>query len=144
LLPISDYQPLFTLIGTSYGGNGTSDFAVPDLRSRVPVGSAAGYTLGQSGGQESVTLVAANMPAHNHALQTAAAGLTNGPAAQWPGVTSGGGVTATLYGTGTAQPVSFSPAAIAANPGGQPHGNIQPYQAISFIISLFGIYPSPS
>jgi len=144
LLPISEYVALYQLIGTTYGGDGAANFALPDLRSRVPVGSAAGYTLAQSGGAETVTLLAANMPAHNHALQTASAGAANGPSAQWPGVTSGSGLTATLYGSGTAQPVSFAPAAIAANPGGQPHANIQPYQAISYIISLFGIYPSQS
>jgi len=143
-LSISEYQVLYTLIGTTYGGDGSSTFALPDLRSRVPVGTGAGYTLAQADGQESVTLLAANMPAHNHPLQTASAGTASGPAANWPGVTSGAGITATLYGSGTAAPVSFAPAAITANPGGQAHANIQPYQAISFIISLFGIFPSQS
>jgi microcystin-dependent protein len=147
LLSISDYQVLYALIGTTYGGNGTSNFALPDLRSRVPVGTNSGYSLGQPGGVENVTLLASNMPPHNHALQTAAAGSNTGPAAQWPGVAtapSGITISPTLYGTGTAQPVSFSPSAITANPGGQPHANVQPYQAITFIISLFGIYPSPA
>jgi microcystin-dependent protein len=147
LLSISDYQVLYALIGTTYGGNGTSNFALPDLRSRVPVGTASGYGLGEPGGVETVTLLASNMPPHNHALQTAATGTSPSPAAQWPSVaTAPGGVniSPTLYGTGTAQPVSFSPPAITANPGGQPHANVQPYQAIAFIISLFGIYPSPA
>lgn len=142
LQAINDNTALFSLIGTTYGGDGQSTFALPDLRGRVPIhqGQGAGLssrTLGETGGSESVTLTLAQMPVHSHSLNasTAAASAAAGP----------GGVLATpttqIYGTGT--PTTPMDAAEVTPVGAnQPHQNMAPYQAVNFIIALFGIFPS--
>lgn len=146
LLPISENDALFTLIGTTYGGDGESTFALPDLQSRVPMhmGTGAGgitYTLGESGGVENVTLTTNQIPLHSHPL------LANTSLATLPDP-----VNSVLAQSRTASIdlyVEDSPNGAMANVispigGSQPHTNIQPYLAISFIISLFGVFPPPS
>lgn len=142
LLAISQYDALFALIGTTYGGDGTSTFALPDLRGRVPIhqGSGPGLTprtIGQSFGAESVSLTAGQMAVHNHLQQasTNAVSAGSGPTAA-PG-------TATLtafYGSGS--PVNMAATAVDTAGSGQPHNNVAPFQAISFIIALEGVFPA--
>ncbi len=140
-LQISEYQALFQLIGTLYGGDGVSTFALPDLRGRLPVHVGPGFALGQVGGTETVTLTAAQMPAHSHPFLCS----TNPGASRNPG----GNVPATVVaGSAYAQnppTTALASASIgSAAGGGQPHDNMQPYLCVTFIISLFGIFPSQS
>ena len=141
LLPISENETLFQLIGTTYGGDGQAIFALPDLRGRIPIHQGAGLTLAESGGTESVTLTQNQIPAHSHALVASAnaAQLSAGPNGS---VLADAG--ATLLYAGAAPSVSMNPSAIGATGGSQPHENMAPYLCVSFIISLFGIFPSPS
>ena len=139
LLPISENDTLFTLLGTTYGGDGQSTFALPDLRGRVPLhaGSEGGttYTLGQSGGVESVTLTSLQVPAHNHGLPVSSATASSRAAV---GGVPAGAPGEPLWATGGA-----SEAMSTTTPAGgsQPHDNMQPYLGIHFIISLFGVFP---
>jgi microcystin-dependent protein len=141
LLPISEYETLFNLIGTTYGGDGTSTFALPDLRGRLPLHVGPGYTLAQTGGTETVTLTAAQFPAHSHPFL----GSTNPGAQRNPT----GNVPATIV-AGSAYVQDPPTAALAAQSiqgftgGGQPHDNLQPYLCVTFIISLFGVFPTQS
>ena len=150
LLPIVQNTALFSLLGTTYGGNGTTTFALPDMRGRVPIhsGSSAGpgltsYTLGQSGGTESVTLTTANLPAHTHTHQQ--------PAVAAVGNTAAPGATARLAATTARGILNYSTAAAdttlassSTGPTGSstPVPNLQPYLTVNFCISLSGIYPS--
>ena len=144
ILPIAQHDTLFNLIGTTYGGDGQSTFALPDLRSRVPVHTGNGGTIGQSAGTEGVTLAAAQVAAHSHGLQGATANNATSPANAFPAALAGE-LAPTLYGTGGGSLTSLAPQSIAPSSGGsQPHGNVQPYLALTFIISLFGLYPSPN
>jgi microcystin-dependent protein len=143
LQSIADNTALFQLIGTTYGGDGQSTFALPDLRSRVPVHMGTGpglstYVLGQKSGTESVTLTLNQLPNHTHALNaTTAAATTPTPSGS---VVLGDNAGMKLY---TSKAPSAATGMVAATAGGsQPHNNIMPYQAITFIISLFGIFPS--
>jgi microcystin-dependent protein len=140
LLPISEYETLFNLIGTTYGGDGQSTFALPDLRGRVPLHFGNGFTLAETGGVEDVTLTVSQIPAHSHALLG-----TNNQASSFAPLNQVGGVTqlATTTPYGTDNPsVTLSPQAVSAIGGSQPHNNFQPYLCVDFIISLFGIFPS--
>ena len=143
LLPISENETLFQLIGTTYGGDGQSIFALPDLRGRLPVHFGAGpglqnYILAEMGGVEEVTLTVQQIPAHNH---PAGCLNTDGNSASQNGGLPAGNTTANAYG---AMPPStaMNVAAVAPVGGSQPHTNFQPYLCIDFIISLFGIFPS--
>ena len=140
LLPISEYETLFNLIGTTYGGDGQSTFALPDLRGRIPIHQGNGFTLAETGGAEEITLTAQQIPAHNHALLgTANVATTNAPANN----TFAGGTGATIFPYGTDQPLTtLNPSTISSVGGSQPHTNFQPYLCVDFIISLFGIFPS--
>ncbi|GAA3653789.1 tail fiber protein [Nocardioides ginsengisoli] len=137
LLPINQNQALFSLLGTTYGGNGQTNFALPDLRGRVPIHFGNGYTLGQTGGAESVTINASTMPAHTHQVKvsTAATGGTVAPANNYLGGANNAyrssGATTTLL-----------PETVGPVGGSQPHENRQPYLTISFCIALQGIFPS--
>lgn len=144
LLPIAEYDALFALIGTTYGGDGQTTFALPDLRGRLPVHTGQGnglsnYVLGQSGGSETVTLTAQQLPAHTHAAQAqSAAGNQSAP---------GGGVWASSgqnQFSASAPNTGMSAAAIGPAGGSLPHDNMMPYQVVSFIIALYGIFPSRS
>jgi microcystin-dependent protein len=140
LLPISENETLFNLIGTTYGGDGQSTFALPDLQSRVPIHFGNGFILAQTGGAEEITLTINQIPVHTHALLGSSniAGQTV-PTGQVAGKNSG----ASNAPYGTDQPQStLLPQAVGPTGGSQPHTNIQPYLTINFIISLFGIFPS--
>lgn len=140
-LPISENEALFQLIGTQYGGDGENTFILPDLRGRVPlhVGTGAGttYNLAEQGGVESVTLTSSQIPAHSHALVVS--GDTGGDSDPTNKVV-GANPTVQIFRPGIAnQP--FHPSAVTPVGGSQPHDNMQPYIAIHYIISLFGIFP---
>jgi microcystin-dependent protein len=150
LLPIDQNTALFQLIGTTYGGDGQTNFALPNLQGRAPVHVGSGFSLGQMGGVETVTLATAQLPSHSHAVRTAAA--TQGGAVAIPTSTTvladegfnptpGTKPFTYLPYDGTNQ-TSLAPNSIAQTGGGQPHDNMQPFLAINFIISLFGIFPS--
>lgn len=145
ILAISDYDVLFQLIGTTYGGNGQTTFGLPNLQSRVPVHQGTGpglsnYVIGQVGGVETVTLTNAQMPSHTHAMVVSTGvGSYDSGTGRALGVPSSG--MAMWRGSGTTN-VQLSGTAVNAAGGSQPHDNIQPYLAIRFIISLFGVFPS--
>jgi microcystin-dependent protein len=141
LMPISENDTLFTLIGTTYGGDGQETFGLPDLRGRVPIhnGTLAGttYTIGESGGVESVTLTTQQLPTHTHPLL----GSADPASARTVGNAVFGRTPAEAYAS------LFTPQALAAQSvsgigGSQPHENMQPFLCINYIISLFGVFPS--
>jgi microcystin-dependent protein len=142
LLPISENETLFQLIGTTYGGDGQSTFALPDLRGRIPVHQGNGFILAETGGAEEITLTVPQIPAHSHALlATASPASSTDPGNQILAATQ----LATITPYGTDNPtVPLSPTAVGSVGGSQPHANFQPYLCIDFIISLFGIFPSPT
>lgn len=140
LLPISENETLFQLIGTTYGGDGESTFALPDLRGRIPIHQGNGFILAETGGAEEITLTVNQIPAHTHPL------LASGD----PGnqVNVQGALTSNSQGAvpyiEDPPSVNMAPQAIGPVGGSQPHTNFQPYLCINFIISLFGIFPSPT
>ncbi len=143
IVAIAENDVLFTLIGTTYGGDGQSTFALPDLRGRVPLhqgngASLSSRTIGQTGGTEQVQLSNGQMPAHTHTL------LASSAPAQAAAAPSGSLLAATavnVYGTGTPT-TPMAPVAIAPSGGAQPHDNMAPFLVMNYIISLFGIFPS--
>lgn len=137
-LPISEYETLFNLIGTTYGGDGQSTFALPDLRGRVPIHMGNGFTLAETGGVETVALTAQQIPAHSHPfLASNSLATDSSPQGHIPAQTRA----VDLYTSGTpTTPLSAN--AIGSTGGSQPHTNFQPYLCVDFIISLFGIFPS--
>jgi microcystin-dependent protein len=140
LLPISENETLFQLIGTTYGGDGQSTFALPDLRGRIPIHQGNGFILAETGGAEEITLTVNQIPAHSHPFlaSTGPRGIN----------TPGGNVTAESAAVKIyfADPPTAAMNASAVTPvgGSQPHTNFQPYLCVNFIISLFGIFPSPT
>jgi microcystin-dependent protein len=139
LLPISENETLFQLIGTTYGGDGQSTFGLPDLRGRIPIHQGGGFILAETGGAEEITLTVNQISAHSHAfLASTNPGATTNPS---PNVLAA--PPANLY-IQDVTSVNMGPQAIAAVGGSQPHSNFQPYLCINFIISLFGIFPSPT
>jgi microcystin-dependent protein len=143
LLPISENDVLFQVIGTTYGGDGESTFALPDLRGRLPIhrGQSAGTslrTLGEAGGVEYVTLNVQQMPVHNHTMVAS----NDIPALATPQGNVTGQAAAKLYRAGNPT-VQMDPQSLAPAGGSQPHENLQPFLCVSFIISLFGLFPSP-
>ena len=140
-LPIAEFEALFQLIGTTYGGDGQETFALPDLQGRIPVHQGNGTVLGQQNGVEEVTLTVSQIPAHTHPLLAAQAiGNANSPAGNVL-AESPGGVKPYIEGSPS---VPMAAAAIGPEGGSQPHTNLQPYLCINFIISLYGIFPPPS
>ena len=140
LVAISDYDTLFNLIGTTYGGDGQETFGLPNLASRIPVHQGNGYPLGALGGAESVVLTGSQLPVHTHpatASNLPTGSATNPAGNVWAGWSKAG------Y-SNAAPGVAMSGAALAPSGGSQPHDNMSPYLAINFIISMFGIYPSPA
>ncbi len=138
LLPISENETLFNLIGTTYGGDGQTTFALPDLRSRVPLHQGNGFILAETGGAEEITLTVQQIPAHSHPLlATTNPGATTNPN---PNLTSNSPNVQVYIEDVTG--VNMSAQAISPVGGSQPHTNLQPYLTINFIISLFGIFPS--
>jgi len=139
LLPISENETLFQLIGTTYGGDGESTFALPDLRGRIPVHRGNGVVLAETGGVESVTLTINQIAAHPHAmLASSAPGTGPNPGAS----VLAASVTDRVF--SSAATTSLAPQSIGAVGGSQPHENFQPYLCVDYIISLFGIFPSPT
>ena len=144
LIPISENETLFNLIGTTYGGDGQTTFALPNLQGRTMIHQGQGSGLsnrvqGETGGVESVTLISLQMPSHNHGVAAHAGtekaasptGRIAGPTASSAYVSSPAGAT-------------LAPTAVVANGGSQPHNNLQPYLAVRCCIAQFGIFPSPS
>ena len=150
LLSIQQNTALFSLLGTTYGGNGVNTFGLPNLQGRVPLHRGNGFTLGQVGGEIGHTLLASEMPAHTHTLQASTADATTGapagaalaqPAANVGPVYAAG---ATPQATQALVTAAMAPQAVANAGGNQPHTNMQPYLVLNFIIALVGIYPSRS
>jgi microcystin-dependent protein len=138
LVPISENDTLFNLIGTTYGGDGQSTFALPNLQSRVPVHVGSGFVLGQAAGSENVTLTTSQIPIHSHTAFV----TTNANTAALPGgnfLAQG----ADIYELNTPGNAAMSPALTPAG-GSQPHSNLQPFLCVNFIISLYGVFPSQS
>jgi microcystin-dependent protein len=141
-LPISENETLFQLIGTTYGGDGESTFVLPDLRGRIPIHQGNGFILAETGGAEEITLTVQQIPAHSHPfLATNANGSGSSPAgavlarnASVDGYTSDTSVGLT----------ALAPSMVNSVGGSQPHTNFQPYLCVDFIISLYGIFPSPT
>jgi microcystin-dependent protein len=140
LLPINQNQALFSLLGTTFGGDGRVNFALPDLRGRTPIHVGSGHTLGERGGEQAHTLSIAELPEHTHVLNGTTANGTNTPSAS------------TVLARSNPQPVYASPANLVAmapttvtNTGGsQAHLNMQPFLTLNFCIALQGIFPSPN
>lgn len=137
LLPISEFETLFNLIGTTYGGDGQSTFALPDLRGRIPLHFGNGFILSETGGVETVTLTVSQIPAHSHPVLANSGGQTGSITA---GALLASG--ANLYVGPTATTATLGPQSVSSTGGSQPHNNFQPYLCVDFIISLFGIFPS--
>jgi len=140
LLPISEYETLFNLIGTTYGGDGQSTFALPDLRGRVPMHMGNGFTLAETGGFETVTLTISQIPAHSHPF-LASADVANSPNVSNNVIGRSPQIKAFINGTPS---VAMATQFLSSVGGSQPHDNLQPYLCVDFIISLFGIFPSPT
>ena len=142
LLPISENETLFQLIGTTYGGDGESTFALPDLRGRLPLHQGNGFILAETGGAEEITLTVNQIPAHSHALLGSTANASSTTPAGNVGARN---TVAAVFQYGNDNPAQpISPLAVGPVGGSQPHTNFQPYLCINFIISLFGIFPSPT
>jgi microcystin-dependent protein len=145
LLPISQNSALFSLLGTQYGGDGRTTFALPDLRGRVPIGPGQGaglsnYQVGQKTGFEETTLTAANLPSHTHTLNASSSpGTSSSPNGNLPAVNRDG-----ILHYGSSADVTMSSASVANTGGGQPINNVQPVLGIHYCIALQGIYPSRS
>jgi microcystin-dependent protein len=137
LLPISEFETLFNLIGTTYGGDGQSTFELPDLRGRLPIHFGNGFTLAETGGAEEITLTVSQIPAHSHPF-LGSSSVANNPNPL--GNVVGESSAISMY--SNQNPTAPMAAAIGPTGGSQPHTNFQPYLCISFIISLFGIFPS--
>src|SRR5260370_35617572 len=152
LLPISEYETLFQLIGTTYGGDGQSTFGLPNLQGRVPVhmgqgGGLSDYAIGQAGGVESVTLSTQQIPSHTHAAMVSSSPATSGS----PGsnilaneAIGLGQANCFSYGAFGGTQSALATATIGSTGGSQPHENRQPLPGLNFIISLFGVFPSQS
>ena len=140
LLSINQYQPLFSLLGTLYGGNGVTTFALPDLRGRVPIHEGLGWTMGQVAGTPSVTLTPAQMPAHTHPAQGSsnASGASTDPTAALLAPVNGG------YRPASGPLTSLEATTVTSVGGGQPHENMQPYLTLSFCMAIEGTYPFPT
>lgn len=149
LLSIAENEPLFSLIGTTYGGDGMNTFAVPDLRGRLPIHKGTGtglgtYALGEMAGTEAVTLTSAQMPAHSHTVMVTSAVATTGTpgGSVQPGALNGD----SMYASDAAGASALQTAnvMIGSNGGNQPHSNTMPTLTVRFCIALFGIWPSRS
>ena len=142
LLPINQNQALFSLLGTTFGGDGRVNFALPDLRGRTPIHVGSGHTLGERGGEQAHTLSIAELPQHSHVLSanSDSNGATNTPSSALVPSSSQG---ASIYGA-AGNLVAMAPAAVSNVGGSQAHLNMQPFLTLSFCIALQGIFPSPN
>ena len=145
LLPIAQNQALFSLLGTQYGGNGITNFALPDLRSRTPVGYASSVQIGQSSGAENVTLLSTNLPSHTHSVNASTtAGDNRNPSTRVFATSTNTSPNApvNMYAPSTGALVPLNAQTVSPTGGNQPHPNLQPYSVINFCIALSGIFPS--
>ena len=141
ILPINQNQSLYSLLGTTYGGDGRTTFALPDLRSRTPIHEGAGYQLGQKGGAETVTLTAAEIPEHSHSVKAVAtAGNSRTPNMSLFGSEIAPDKAYRPYEVGTITQMRSGTVTNAG--GGQAHNNMQPYLTLNFCIALQGLFPS--
>jgi microcystin-dependent protein len=150
LLPISQYAALFSLLGTQYGGNGTTNFALPDLQGRVPVGQGqltggSDYVMGETGGAETVSVTTASLPLHSHSLNaTSVHGLNNEPASQLLATPFSGtphlNNKGLIYNSAAAD-TALAPTSIGPSGGSLPHNNIQPSLVLRYCIAMQGIFP---
>jgi microcystin-dependent protein len=137
MLPLNQNQALFALLGTTYGGNGQTNFALPNLRGRVPIHMGNGHTLGESAGSTSVTVNIQQLPQHMHVLQASTSGANTTP-------DPSGAFLAPVnnaYGPATSL-TTLDASSVTSVGGSQPHNNMMPYLALNFIIALQGIFPS--
>lgn len=149
LLSISQNAALFSILGTTYGGNGTTTFALPNLQGRLPMhfGNGPGLTprvLGEEGGEESVTLLTSQMPAHTHMLAASTAPVPDAPSPEnnFNGITTDPNSGSSYNTYNTTKNAAMNPAAISITGGSLPHDNMPPFQCVNFIIALTGIFPS--
>jgi len=145
LLPISRYTALFSLLGTAFGGNGTTTFALPNLQGSVPLGQGDGpglspYVIGEAGGTTTVTLTASQVPSHSHTYNCGAGskGESNSPANTVNADEKS--TSAPIY--ATSANVTMAPTMIQPAPASQAHQNMQPYVAVNFIIAMVGVFPA--
>jgi microcystin-dependent protein len=136
-----------SLLGTQFGGNGTSTFGLPNLQGSIPNGMGTGpglspYIMGQTGGAQTVTLLQSQLPAHSHTAQAATTGGVNSPTGAAWGESKIGKTPLNVYAASGANNVAMSPSALSSVGGSQPHNNMPPYLVLNFIIALQGIFPS--
>lgn len=137
-LPISQNQALFSLLGTTYGGNGTTTFQLPNLQASMPVHWGNGFNLGQAGGEANHTLLLSEIPAHPHVAQGVSTNASS------PSATGEAWASSSQNPYGGSPNTTMSPNALSAAGGSQPHNNMPPYLTLNFIIALQGIFPSRS
>jgi len=148
LLPINQNQALFSLLGTTYGGDGRVNFALPDLRSRVPIHMGSGFTLGQKGGEENHTLIMSEMPQHPHTftknscVSSTTANANVGPPTSAFWANNGKTAYSTQDNNNPINTGAMNPSCVSNVGGSQPHNNMQPYLVLNFCIALQGIFPS--
>jgi microcystin-dependent protein len=137
LLPINQNQALFSILGTTYGGNGQTNFALPDFRGRAPIHTGAGMVQGQKGGEEFHTVIVPEMSAHTHTVSasTTTSGNTNSPTGAFPATDPSNAYRSSANTT-------LWPNTITNVGGSQPHENRQPFLVLNFIVALVGIFPS--
>ncbi|MEO6251873.1 MAG: tail fiber protein [Ferruginibacter sp.] len=146
ILPISQNTALFSLLGTTYGGNGQSTFALPDLQGRAAMFSGQGpglslHDLGETGGTSTVTLLISEIPAHTHVVNAKVAGGIASPTDMVWGTSSAAKVAANFYAPAAPAPVNMNPFAFNTNGGSLPHNNLMPYLTLNFNIALQGVFP---
>ena len=142
-LPINQNQALFSLLGTTYGGNGQTTFALPDLRGRVPLHEGGGFTLGQAGGQTAHTLTQSELPSHIHIMSCSDASGDTVPPATAAQHNIWAQTTQNPYAAVPPNPnTAMNPGSIGPTGGSQPHSNMAPYLVLNFCIALTGIFPS--
>lgn len=144
MMPINQNQALFSLLGTSFGGNGQTTFALPDYRGRVPMHVGAGHTLGERGGEQAHTLSISELPTHTHLMNGVDNGNSAGNVNNPTGNSFANSKPANLYQNSQNNLVALSSGTVANVGGSQAHLNMQPFLTISFCIALQGIFPSPN
>jgi microcystin-dependent protein len=143
LLPINQNQALFSLLGTTFGGDGRVNFALPDLRGRTPIHVGSGHTLGERGGEQAHTLSIAELPTHTHVLSASSTPANASPPSPQNGTIIADSAPAQAFNSATSL-VAMSPSSVTNTGGSQAHLNMQPFLILSFCIALQGIFPSPT